>query len=239
MDNIRKIKAPVEVEEVKNRNKDYFPQNKTYISELCASNLIYLDADTIVLGSIDKVADKNKCEFTARRDSFDEKCNNEKQKKWKKILSKHGSKRGPYFNSGFVIFKRKSQKKLSECWNSLCKEEWEKGDRSKFSKFQYRGTIEQTTLSVRALSVMEDVCLMSEHHHVYGWEKAPLEVGPDAVVYHTGSRGQRHIKYASAVARGRDLNFNTPVISSASNPLFIRLQGYDFAYRVKHFLFGF
>jgi hypothetical protein len=239
MGNIEKIKVPVEVEEVKNRNKEYFPQNKTYISKLCAENLIYLDADTIVLNSIDKIIEKNKCEFTARRDSFDKSCSDEKYEEWKNILSKYESKMGPYFNSGFVVFRRKSQEKLNPCWNELCHKEWEKGGKSEFSKFQYRGTIEQTTLSVKALSVMEDMCLMSEHHHVYGWEKAPLEVGSDAIVYHTGSRGQRHIKYASAVARGRDLNFNVPLISRALNPLFIRLQGYDLAYRVKHFLFGF
>jgi hypothetical protein len=94
------------------------------------------------------------------------------------------------------------------------------------------------SLSISVLKEGDVFGEMDKEHHVYGWEKKPNEVGRDTVVYHTGSRGGRHLKYASAVASRHDISFNSPLLSNASNPLFLKLQGYDLAYRAKHFFTG-
>jgi hypothetical protein len=231
-------KANIDVEVVDNKNGEYFPQNKTYISGIEADRLIYLDADTIVLDSIDKVWKGAQFDFLASHDSFYRSASRAKREQWSKILTGYGCQEGPYFNSGFLVFENNSQQKIGECWEDICEREWQKGTESKLSQFQGRWTTEQMALSVAALREIGDIGAMKGNHHVYGWEKGPRSVQSDSVVYHTGSRGERHIKYASVVAQGRDLSFNRPLISGAANPLFVQLQGYDLGYRIKHFLCG-
>lgn len=235
MPNIEALSAPVEVEEVKNKNRKYFLENKTYISEVNSSQVVYLDCDTVVLENINTIWNKKNAKFVARKDSAYESGEYFSVEKWECLASKSGASKGPYFNSGFFGFRGGRHKKVGGLWERLCREEYEKGRRSAFAKFQGARMIEQMSLSLSVLREIEDVRVMEEKEHVYGWEVPPDSVSDEAVVYHTGSRGGRHLKYALALSRRGLVNFNEPVISSATHPLFLRLQAYDLAYRAKEF----
>jgi hypothetical protein len=236
MERIKKLNVDVDICTVKNIDREMFMGNKTYITEIESNRLFYLDTDTIIINSIDGIVEGTKGDLLARPDSSYESDNYFKHKKWKKILSKYGSKKGPYLNAGFMIFKNSSQKKINGTWKKICKEEYKKGRESELSKLQDRSMIEQMSLSISALREIENIGIMNERQHAYGWEVNPCELNEDTVVYHTGSRGGRHLKYALMLSQRGLVDFSKPVISSATHPLFIKLQAYDLAYRVKEFL---
>lgn len=232
---IDNLTIPVEVEEVENKNKNYFLENKTYVTNVRSKNLVYLDCDTVVLNDVSSIWGGGGSKFIARKDSAYESGEYFSVQKWKALASQRGASSGPYFNSGFLGFRRGAQEEIGSLWKRICREEYEKGERSAFAKFQSAGMIEQMSLSVSVLRKIEDVGLMDEEEHVYGWEVPPDVVSDDAVVYHTGSRGGRHLKYAMALGRRGLVDFSEPVISRATHPLFIKLQAYNLAYRAKEF----
>ncbi len=55
MPNLERLSVPIEVEEVKNRNEEYFLENKTYITDIVSEKVIYLDCDTIVVGNVNSI----------------------------------------------------------------------------------------------------------------------------------------------------------------------------------------
>lgn len=237
MPSIQSLSAPVEVEKVKNKNKEYFLENKTYVGEVKSEKVIYLDCDTVVLKDISNIW-KNNEEFVARKDSAYESGKYFNIEKWKSIALKKSGKKGPYFNSGFFGFSRRGNRKIKKLWKSICKKEYKKAKNkgSDLANLQGIKMIEQMSLSLSVLQEIRDVRAMKEEEHVYGWEVLPDSVSDSAVVYHTGSRGGRHLKYALALSRRGLVDFNEPVISSATHPLFIKLQVYDLAYRAKDIL---
>jgi hypothetical protein len=236
MKNIENISIPVEVEEVKNICKNDFYANKTYVQNVNSERTIYLDTDTIVLGKIDKIyKNKNSKVFAKKVHNYGEKSFSKEE--WYKLLDKYSARKGPYFNSGFVIYEDGANESIGKVWKKVYKE-IKKNYCDTTKKVASKSKLEQLSLSITLMKEGVRVEEMGEESHIYGWVKRPDEVGDGAIVYHTGSRGDRHLKYASAVARGRDLSFNVPLISSATHPLFLKLQGYDLGYRAKHFFTG-
>lgn len=237
MKRIKKISPKVEVVCVKNRNKNYFARNKYYVTKQRKGEIVYLDADTVILGNIKEIIKNYNKKIIIKKDS---------QNSVKRALKNMGVKSEwvdemgesilnyDLYNTGFFALRNGCIGKMEKVWRNL-----ENVDKNIcYNKKGVRRVTEQIKFSISVKREIGEVGLMSENHHVYGWEKSPGEVGEDAIVYHTGSRGGRHLKYASAVARGRDLSFNTPLISSATHPLFLKLQAYDLGYRVKHFFKG-
>ena len=236
MPNLERLCVPVEVEEVENRNEDYFLENKTYISEVNSEKVIYLDCDTLIIRDINKIWKKESKSFISRRDSSYESGECFRSKSWDSILSKRNARKGAYFNSGFVGFRKGMHKRIGRSWRKICKKEYDNREKSDLVDLQGEKMIEQMALSISVLRETENIGVMDEEEHVYGWEVPPESVSDSTVVYHTGSRGGRHLKYAMALARRGLVDFSEPVISSATHPLFLKLQAYSIAYRVKEFL---
>jgi hypothetical protein len=232
---IRSLDVPIEVKTLSNKNANYFQENKTYISEIEAENLIYLDTDTIVVGKIDKIFEKSDCKIIARADSSYEKGKYFDKKKWMQILKEYGARSGPLLNSGFVIFKEESHRLIGKYWKSILKIERKKMKKKGEIGFNNRSTTEQMSLSISALKKLKKIGAMSKKDHIYGWNVSPSEVTKKCGVYHTGSRGGRHLKYASYLSRKIDIPLWKPIISSPANPLFIKLQGYHLGYFFKHY----
>jgi hypothetical protein len=237
MDRLKSLDIEVEIDEVKNIDKKMFMKNKTYITKIKSEKLVYMDSDTIVINSIDKMS-STEGNLLARPDSSFESSKYFEHKKWNKLLKKYGSKKGPYLNAGFLAFRNMSHRNISGVWKKICDEEYKKGKKSELSKLQGKEMIEQMSLSISILREIEDIGVMSEKQHAYGWEVSPGELDEETIVYHTGSRGGRHLKYAMALDRRGLVDFSEPVISSAAHPLFLKLQAYSIAYRVKEFLSG-
>jgi hypothetical protein len=243
MNSIRKIDTKIEVENVKNVSKEYFLNNKTYLVNQDGSEVVYLDSDTIVLGDIGKISKSYRQNIIARVDScprtwnYVREMNSGSIKKWKSILDENQI-RSKMYNSGFVIFKNNSNKKISESWKRLAEKDREIWESEKEKLKMERRITDQMTFSFSVENKFEEVGEMKSFHHVYGWNKGPKKIPKNTVVYHTGSRGGRHLKYASAVAEERSVSFRTPTISGPTHPLFLRLQAYDIGYRVKHFFVG-
>jgi lipopolysaccharide biosynthesis glycosyltransferase len=55
MPNLERLSVPIEVEEVTNRNEEYFLENKTYLTNIVSEKVIYLDCDTIVVGNVNSI----------------------------------------------------------------------------------------------------------------------------------------------------------------------------------------
>lgn len=232
----KKLKIPLEIEVVEDKNKDYFLENKTYLSNVDSKRLIYLDSDTVILGPIDKVYKGKNEEFIGR---YNHHYEDEKfiMEEWRKILKENKAKYSPYFNSGFVIFQNESQKRIKKDWVKISKDNLEKSEER---EFMGRKMSEQIALSTSVSKNNLSKARMQRREHIYGWKTPPsdLNISGEEIVYHTGSRGGRYIKYATSVLRKSGIDYARPVISSSANPLFLKMLTYDAMYAAKHSVVG-
>ena len=103
-------------------------------------------------------------------------------------------------------------------------------------KFMGRQMSEQIALSMSIAKNTLSTKRMRKREHIYGWKTPPrdLDLSGDEIVYHTGSRGRRCVKYATSVLRKSGIDYARPVISDATDPLFLKMMAYDAMYAVKH-----
>lgn len=232
----KKVDVPLEIEEVENKNEEYFFENKTYLSSIDSKRVIYLDSDTIILGPIEKIYDSKDESFIGRFSHYyeDERFETEK---WRKILKENGAGYSPYFNAGFVIFQNGSQKVIREDWTNILRDNLGKMEEK---EFMGRDMSEQIALSTSVSKNNLSTAKMRRREHMYGWKTPPsdLDISGDEIVYHTGSRGGRYIKYAMSVLRKSGIDYARPVISSATHPLFLKMMAYDAMYAAKHSVVG-
>lgn len=229
---IEELSIPVDIKEVSNKNSNYFQHNKPYITELDAETVIYMDSDTLVINSIDPLIDDKFC-LKVRPDSSYESGPYFDHERWEELLYEYKSPKGPLFNSGFMIFKENSHRKIGDIWKKTIDKERKVWEKRGEDGFRGRETTDQMSFSISVLKTIDEIEYMSPEEHAYGWKKNPNDIAPQTVVYHTGSRGGRHIKYAMALDRAGVLDFSKPLISSVTNPLFLQLQAYRFAYGLK------
>lgn len=107
-------------------------------------------------------------------------------------------------------------------------------------KFMGRQMLEQIALSMSIAKNTLSTKRMRKREHIYGWKTPPrdLDLSGDEIVYHTGSRGRRYVKYATSVLRKSGIDYARPVISDATDPLFLKMMAYDAMYAVKHSVVG-
>jgi len=233
---LENLNLPIQFESVRDKNDKYFPENKTYITSINEERIIYLDADTIVLKPIQKVYGGVNVDFIGRYTHYYESEGFEEER-WNKILERNNTKYSPYFNSGFIIFQNYSQKELKSEWEILSRRNLKN---MKERELMGKRVSEQIALSACISKNGLSVKKMKKKEHVYGWETTPkdLDTNEEEVVYHTGSRGGRYVKYATSVLRKSGINYARPVISSANNPLFLKMLAYDVMYAAKHSVVG-
>jgi hypothetical protein len=233
---LKEVDVPLEIEEVENKNENYFFENKTYLSSIDRERVIYLDSDTVVLNPINKVYEEKSEDFIGKFSHYYEDERFEAGK-WRKILKENGADYSPYFNAGFVIFQNGSQKLIQEDWISILRDNLDKIEEK---EFMGRDMSEQIALSTSVSKNNLSKAKMQSQEHIYGWKTPPrdLDISGEEIVYHTGSRGGRYIKYAMSVLRKSGIDYTRPIISNATHPLFLKMMAYDMMYAAKHSVVG-
>ena len=114
--------ARIIVQEVSPLAGTYFLINKTYLTESDAERVIFLDADTLVLGSLDNIWKQSNADFIGRiavgyhKDKWN-------QRRWKRALRGVGAESiTPYFNSGFIVFQNGSHRRVGSSWRQSTRE---------------------------------------------------------------------------------------------------------------------
>ena len=105
----------IEVKEVEPLIDGYFLGNKVYMCDSRADRVIFLDADTMVLKSLDSLYRNVDSDFIGRVAG---QCENKNwdQEKWVKALGLVNADETPYFNSGLIIFQNGAQRRISSLW---------------------------------------------------------------------------------------------------------------------------
>ncbi|MEF8880844.1 MAG: hypothetical protein V5A72_03375 [Candidatus Nanohaloarchaea archaeon] len=180
---VEKLKSLGVDVKIKNNCTDEFvafdePQHygeKTWITEIEDSQVVFLDCDTFVLGDIRKAL-KGNFEFKARED---EKVH---QPEWSKMFERFDE---PYIdwmpNAGFLIFKNNIHKKIGDTWRRYIQK-----DLGYSHDFNHK---EQYAL---ALAVGEANCVMMDSsEHAMFWKD---EFPSDGMVYHSGKELEKSSK---------------------------------------------
>ena len=215
------------VEEVPSLDVHYFLINKTYITNIKADRVIFLDSDTLILNSLDHVWQGVNTDFIGRVTSYPEQrnCN---QQKWIDLFQSINAQYTPYFNAGFFIIQNGKHHDLP--WYSLVQSGLKKElfDPSKIHpSSKKQGGVpsegmfmtEQIALSLAIGSSRLSYHILSRREHAYGWKSEPYD---DAIVYHTG--GHLFFRYAALLEKEKYLNFTSSKAVSQLNRTQLQLR---------------
>jgi hypothetical protein len=159
---------------------DYFHGNKLYLCETSAARLIFLDADTVVLRSLDLLWQGSTADFLARPGSAMAlpAWNHEV---WHKLFRKIDRNPIPMFNAGVLVFQNKLHLRLKDSWRALLlgflnfELPWPYPDGRMF---------EQWSLAMAIAQVGVPFAKLDSKGHAFGWCMEPAD---EAVVFHSGS----------------------------------------------------
>jgi len=167
----------IEVEEVEPLIDGYFLINKVYMCDSRADRVIFLDADTMVLKSLDSLYRNVDSDFIGRVAG---QCQNQNwdQEKWVKALGVVNADETPYFNSGLIIFQNGAQQRISSLWLDFTR----KNLAGELMDLKSPRFAEQVSLSLAVGAARLSCHLLDRTEHAYGWRKEPYS---DAVVFHT------------------------------------------------------
>lgn len=182
---------------------DYFVSNKLWVCESDADRVIFLDADTLVLRSIDDLWADTDADFIGRpasqyrSDSWDEGY-------WREVVERLGGSSVPYFNAGFLVFQNRAQRKVAPLWREFLKG-GASGELFDPNRLHKSINLEQLALSLAVGASGGSFEEMGPEDHGYGWRRDPWR---GARVYHTGHN--KFPKFAALVEprvglAGRDL----------------------------------
>lgn len=172
----------ISFEEVRPLMSDYFLSNKAWICESDAERVIFLDADTLVLRSIDEVWRGRDEDFIGRPAS-QYRSHTWDEAYWQEVSRRAGAGPAPYFNAGFFIFQNGAQRRLGFVWKDFMKA-GRSGELFDPARVHKKVNLEQIALS---LAVPASGCRwaeMSAEDHGFGWRSDPWR---RARVYHTGN----------------------------------------------------
>lgn len=168
------------VEEVTPLAGSYFLINKTYVCQRPAEvdRVIFLDADTMVLKSLDALYENVSEDFIARvAGQVQNKVWN--QKKWIEALkSVEADEATPYFNSGVIIFQNGAHRRVGQFWLDFTQKNLD-GALMSLNSPRFA---EQLSLSLAVGAAGVSYHLLDSTEHAYGWRNEPYQ---DAVVFHT------------------------------------------------------
>jgi hypothetical protein len=181
-----------------------FLLNKTCMTDSEAERLIFLDADTLVLGRLETVYEGSGKDFLARianpylRGNWNTDA-------WRAACARLGAKPVPYFNSGFVVFQNASHKRLAKVWPDIIRGGL---DRTIFDAsvlhtnpaYHEQRYLEQLSLSLAVAASALSWEEMAPSHHAWAWNQEPHA---GAVVFHTA--GPKFFMHAERIYRERGL----------------------------------
>ena len=165
------------VEEVEPLSDDYFLINKVYMCQSRADRVIFLDADTMVLKSLDSLYRNVDSDFIGRVAG---QCQNKNwdQEKWVEGLGLVNADETPYFNSGLVIFQNRAQQRIGSLWLDFTR----KNLAGELMDLKSPRFAEQFSLSLAVGAARLSCHLLDRTEHAYGWRNEPYS---DAAVFHT------------------------------------------------------
>lgn len=208
------------VQEVSPLSEAYFLINKTYLTQSDAERVIFLDADTLVLGSLDNIWKRSDADFIGRVavGYYKDKWN---QHQWKRALHSVGAESTtPYFNSGFVIFQNGAHRQIGSSWRQSTRELMKGGlpdpgvlkDTIKYA--------EQVGLSLAIASANLSFDELSSTDHAFGWGSGdPYE---EAIVYHTG--GPSFFLHTLLIDRTMNLQLDAGFLGSQPSSIRARIR---------------
>ncbi len=161
---------------------DYFYGNKTYLCDLDAERVVFLDADTFVLESIDSLWSDSNADFLARpgRAYYQPEW---QERIWSATRKKLGSKNVPMYNAGALVFQNRSHQVIRNSWVGIIEKYL---DKTFALPYPDKRMPEQFSLSL-AISRKKyglTIAELKEHQHRYGWEN-PEPIG--STVFHTSA----------------------------------------------------
>jgi hypothetical protein len=168
----------------------YFHGNKVHLCNSSSDTVIFLDADTFILNSLDDVLKEVEGDFLARVALLYNNWGWDSQA-WQKAFDSIGRPIMPMFNAGFLVFRNGSAAKIKSFWSESI---WRYLRKELPYPRPDERMLEQFGLPL-ALSAADIKCSqMKENHHWYAWAHG---YNKDAYVFHT--TGKLFKKYAEAV----------------------------------------
>lgn len=169
----------IQVEEVDTLSHDFFLLNKTYLTRSPADRVVFLDADTLVIRSLDHLWVDSEADLLAREDPFYYREDWDEEG-WKEQLQRVSAPPFPYLNSGVLVFQHGSHRQLASRWPALTRQ-----GRSQETPFHMPRLQEQVAFSLAAAEAELSLDIMDRTKHAYAWGQDPPS---ESVVYHTGTR---------------------------------------------------
>jgi hypothetical protein len=215
--------------EVEPLDSEYFLINKTYATTSPADRLIFLDADTLVLQSLDSLWETSAADFIGRVTSAQDKPG-WNPAAWSSLLRQVGvTKAANYYNSGFVIFQNQTHRSIAQLWRDFTRGG---RDASLFYPPDLGAACarhaEQVALSMAVAAAGLRTERMGSTDHAYGWAYEPHG---KARVYHTGGPG--YFNYASLLNVPHNLRLASPIVTSRTNRLYLQTQAHLNWARIK------
>jgi len=210
----------------------YWGTNKTHFCSSEADRVIYLDADTLVLGAIDESYEGKDADVIARPavPIYTDRWTTERQEQWSSALETAGAERDfPLYSPGFMVMQNSSHVRIRDTWRRLIREILA-GDLPPMKPDKHA--------ELYAYSLACGVERMSHEamppaHHRYAMIGEEFD---DAIVYHLGTPG--FYRHYDRVLRGLgEAAFDR---RSVPTPRFMRLRGlsHRIRHRIKTRLFG-
>lgn len=155
----------------------YFLSNKVYLCQREVERVIFLDADTMILKSLDILYKDVQADFIARvAGQFENE--NWDHELWLKTLQCIHAKATPYFNSGLIIFQNGAHRRIGDLWLEFIRRNLS-GELMHLDSPRFA---EQLALSLAVGAAGLSYHLLNKNEHVFGWRKEPYK---NAVVFHT------------------------------------------------------
>ncbi len=220
---LKRLRGPVEVENVEPLDDDYFLINKTRIADLEADRLVFLDADTVVLDPVNSLWEGRSADVIARiatsyeRPDFPESL-------WRKALSLVEAPPTPYFNTGVFVLQNGVHRELRGVWRAACRTLRDRYEPTRSYPAVGRRFAEQVSFSA-AVSRLElsHTRMDGNTEHATGWTFPVRTVDPDdpPVIYHANGP---FVSQAARLEQRRAVDFSRPIASGRVHPYFWRLQ---------------
>lgn len=190
----------VKFEEVDDCFPDDFLRNKTCMANSPGERLVFLDADTLVLGRLEEV-------YAGLHDDFLGRVANPylrpdwNRDAWEEACRRLGGRPVPYFNSGFVVFQNSSHRKIARLWPEIIRCGsggilFDAGSLHTNPKYHRDRYLEQLSLSLSVAAAGLSWRNMAPQHHAWAWNQEPHR---DATVYHTA--GPKFLARAGEIYR--------------------------------------
>jgi hypothetical protein len=193
--------ARVEVREVPRLFGGYFLGNKAYCCDVDSERLLFLDADTLVLGPLERLWSGWSHDFRARpaNAGFGPRWAHEV---WTETFRGLGTLPIPMFNSGVLLFQNGAHQRVAELWRLRMQDYLDARLQQPLAIDHHLS--EQCALALAVSEARLSIAIMGPSEHTFGWLGEPLS---SSVVLHTSAEHDHFDRYCASlgISASRDL----------------------------------